>query len=98
MTRKRHKCRRTNRIPSFDGKESISAATRVRTNINVIDDLAPESVVVQQRIEETKPGIFKDVPWIEYAIVINQRDQARHCLDVRGRSAGCLRTNEIEQK
>ena len=63
----RHKCGRTNRIPSIVGFESISAAARVRTMTNVIDALVPESSGVQQRIDETKHGLM-----VEKTVVINQ--------------------------
>jgi hypothetical protein len=72
---KRCKSSGTNRIPSRDGRESLSVAARVKTRCDVAK--AVSSVAVQQGIEETKRALaFRNT------VVIKQRDYARHCLDI----------------
>ena len=72
---KRYKSGRTNRIPSIDGFESISAAPWVGTSCDVSDAYA--SNAVQPGIEETKwfPALRKEE-------VIKKRDYARRYLDI----------------
>ncbi len=65
----------TNGIPLSDGRESFSFAARVRARCDVSE--AREQVVVQPGIEETKRGLA-----VRNKIVIKQRDDARHCLDI----------------
>jgi len=67
-------------IPSFDGRESRSAAARVGTPYDVVEGFeGREFAPVQPEIEPTKLGLA-----IRNKEVIKQRDNARHYLDIDG--------------
>src|SRR6266702_594622 len=72
---KRFQSSGTNGIPPGDGRESLSLAALVRARCDVSE--AREQVAVQPGIEETKRGLA-----VRNKIVIKQRDDARHCLDI----------------
>jgi hypothetical protein len=77
---KRYKSGGTNGIPSIDSSESRSVATRVRkTTPDVGEALASALRLVKPGIEKTECGLaFRNKE------VINQRDYARHRLDIGG--------------
>ena len=67
----------TNGIPSSNGRESSRATSPVRTRANVVE--AREPLAVQPGIEESKRILA-----LRNKVVINQRDYARHGLDIGG--------------
>jgi len=52
---KRHKFRGTNGVPSLDGGESFSIATRIRARCDVVEALGASAV--QPEVEEAERGL-----------------------------------------